>query len=150
MKSVGTPPLLTQFQTTVRALSALKHGLVRSAFALGILLWASGCEDQKDGLLTREQMWEWMGHHVHAGMPIDAASAAMEKAGFTCSSFSKTSTKIVDINKVATTDVFDFVKCERDDGAPPVKRHWEITLVHDGSLVKTIGLRQRDVYPPAK
>ncbi len=123
---------------------------VQSASLLGILLLVLGCQGEKDSLLTREQMWEWLGLRVHTGMPIDAASAALEKAGFACSSFSKTSTKIVDINKATITEVFDFVKCEREDGAPPIKRHWEVTLVHEGALVKMIGLRHRDVYPPAK
>ncbi len=101
-------------------------------------------------MLGREQMWEWVGHHIQVGMPIDAASAVMQKEGFTCTPFLKTSTKIVDVNKTATTGVFDFVKCERGDGSPPIKRFWEITLVHEGPVVKTIGLRYRDEYPPGK
>jgi hypothetical protein len=106
-----------------------------------------GCSEKKVAVLSREQMWEWIGHHVQVGMPIETASAAIEKGGFVCSSHSKTSTKIVDANKTATTGVFDFVKCEREDGSPPIKRIWEVTLVREGSLVKAIGLRFRDDYP---
>lgn len=150
MKFNSTFPLQIPVKDSPQSICSLRHLFLPLAALLGGLLLVAGCEDEKGSLLTREQMWEWVGHHVHPGMPIEVASAAMEKAGFVCSSFSKTSTKIVDINKAATTDVFDFVKCEREDGDPPIKRHWELTLVHEGALVKLIGLRQRDVYPPAK
>ena len=107
----------------------------------------SGCSEETSSVLGREQMWEWVGHRVHVGMPLDEASALLEKEGFSCTSHSKTATKIVDINKTATEGVFDFVKCEREDGSPPIKRHWEITLVREGKSVKLIGVRYRDVYP---
>ena len=100
--------------------------------------------------MTREQMWEWVGHHVHVGMPLDAASAVMAKEGFECKALVKTSAKIIDINKTATVGIFDLLRCEREDGDPPIKRHWEISLVHDGSTLKAIGVRYRDVYPTTK
>jgi hypothetical protein len=115
---------------------------------LAVLCLSGGCSEEKNSLFSREQMWEWLGqHHVQVGVPVDSASAVMEKAGFVCSSHSKTSTKILDINKTSATGVFDFVLCEREDGSPPIKRHWEITLVREGALVQAIGVRYRDVYP---
>jgi hypothetical protein len=95
-------------------------------------------------------MWEWLGHHVQVGMPLDAASAVMGKAGFECTALLKDSAKIIDINKTPTVGTFDLLKCEREDGEPPVKRHWEICLVHEGGKVKAIGVRYRDVYPTSK
>jgi hypothetical protein len=150
MKSDYTFPSSILVIASLQPLRLLARFFVRFAPLLVALLWVPGCGEEKGSLLTREQMWDWLGQQVYTGMPIEAASAAMEKAGFACSSFAKTSTKIVDIHKAATTDVFDFVKCEREDGDPPIKRHWEITLVHEGALVKMIGLRQRDIYPPTK
>jgi hypothetical protein len=122
--------------------------LSRLAMGLAVLCLSGGCSEEKNSPFSREQMWEWLAQqHVQEGMPVDAASAVMEKAGFVCSSHSKTSTKIVDVHKTSTNGVFDFVLCEREDGSPPIKRHWEITFVREGSLVKAIGVRYRDVYP---
>ena len=95
-------------------------------------------------------MWEWIGHNVQVGMPLEAASAVMSKNGFECAAVSKVSTKIVDRNKKVTVGTFDFLRCVREDGAPPIKRRWEITLVHDRSEIKAIGVRSGDVYPESK
>lgn len=84
---------------------------------------------------------------MQVGMPLEAASEALQKAGFVCQRFTKTAAKIIDIHKAATEGTFDFVRGEREDGLPPIKRHWEITLVHDGSKIGAIGVRYRDVYP---
>lgn len=95
-------------------------------------------------------MREWIGHHVQVGMSLDAACAAMGKAGFECTKLWKASAKIIDINKTPTVGTFDLLKCEREDGEPPIKRHWEISLVLEGCKVKAIGVRYRDVYPTSK
>ncbi len=95
-------------------------------------------------------MWEWIGHHVQVGMPLEAASAVMVKDGFECKAFLKAPAKVIDINKKVSAGTFDFLKCVREDGSPPIKRRWEILLVHDGSKVKAIGVRAGDVYPDTK
>jgi hypothetical protein len=92
-------------------------------------------------------MWEWIGQHVPVGMPLDAATAVMVKAGFECTPLVKTSVKIIDIHKNPMVGTFDLLKCVREDGEPPIKRHWEISLVHEAGKVKSIGVRYRDVYP---
>lgn len=130
-----------------------RFGLRGRAFwvcALTVVFGFPGCSPGEKDVLTREQMWEWIGHHVQVGMPLDAASAVMGKAGFECTPLLKSSAKIIDIDKTATVGTFDLLKCEREDGEPPIKRHWEISLVHEGGKVKAIGLRQRDVYPTTK
>ena len=110
----------------------------------------SGCSHDEDEVLSREQMWNWIGHHVQLGMPLEAASSVMAKAGFECKAFLNTSVKVIDINKKVTAGTFDFLKCVREDGSPPIKRRWEITLVHEGSKIKAIGVRSGDVYPDSK
>ncbi len=107
----------------------------------------TGCSSGEKEALTREQMWEWIGQHVREGMPVDAATAVMVKAGFECTPLLKTSAKIIDIHKNPTVGIFDLLKCEREDGEPPIKRHWEVSLVHEAGKVKSIGVRYRDVYP---
>lgn len=117
---------------------------------LTICLNLGGCSKEEPGLLTREQMWVWVGQHVQVGMPLEAASETLQKAGFECQRFKKTAAKIIDINKTATEGTYDFLRGDREDGSPPIKRHWEITLVHEGAKVSAIGLRYRDVYPNGK
>ena len=114
---------------------------------LALVFGIPGCSPGEKDVLTREQMWEWIGRHVQVGMPLDAASTVMGKAGFECTALSKTTAKIIDIHKTPTVGTFDLLKCEREDGEPPIKRHWEISLVHEGGKVKAIGVRHRDVYP---
>jgi hypothetical protein len=82
-------------------------------------------------------------------MPIDSATAVLERAGFVCESVSKKPVKVVDAKGKVTQGVFDFVKCEREDGSPPVKRRWEVTLVRENGLLVLIGLRSAIVYPEA-
>ena len=118
--------------------------------AVAVVFALSGCSSGDKDVLTREQMWEWIGHQVQLGMPLDAASAVMRKAGFECTPLAKASAKIIDINKTPTVGTFDLVKCEREDGEPPIKRHWEVSLVHEAGKVKAIGVRHRDVYPTTK
>lgn len=118
--------------------------------ALAMVFVLSGCSSGDKDVLTREQMWEWIGHHVQVGMPLDAASAVMRKGGFECTALASASAKIIDINKTPTVGTFDLLKCEREDGEPPIKRHWEVSLVHEAGKVKAIGVRYRDVYPTTK
>jgi hypothetical protein len=112
-----------------------------------VLFGVAGCSSGEKDALTREQMWEWVGQNVPVGMPLDAAALVMSKAGFECTRLVKASAKIIDIHKNPTVGTFDLLKCDREDGQPPIKRHWEVSLVHEGGKVKSIGVRFRDVYP---
>jgi hypothetical protein len=113
----------------------------------GVLLALSGCSDEEE-TVTHEQMWKWVERHVPVGTPLEAAVEAMYKGGFTCERLVHTDAKIVDINKKAhVSKGVDFVKCAKDDGAPPIIRHWEISLVHAGAHITEVGVRHYDKYP---
>ncbi len=132
-------------QPTTGARAAKLFGM--RAWLLVFCLFLGGCFKMEQEVLSREQMWSWLGERVQLGMPLAAASEVMQKAGFTCQRFTKTPVKIVDINKHVTKPTCDFLKCEREDGSPPVRRLWEVTFVHDGSKINEIGVRYADVYP---
>ena len=150
MNSSGLPQDPSQKIVLLRLLRFNRRGWALWVCALAVVFALAGCSSGDKDVLTREQMWEWIGHHVQVGMPLDAASAVMGKAGFECTTLLKASAKIIDINKTPTVGTFDLLKCEREDGEPPIKRHWEISLVHEGGKVKAIGVRYRDVYPTTK
>jgi hypothetical protein len=94
---------------------------VRRIFAawacmLAVCLNLGGCSKEEPGLLTREQMWVWVGQHVQVGMPLEAASETLQNAGFECQRFKKTAAKIIDINKTATEGTYDFLRGEAPSG----------------------------------
>lgn len=132
-------------QTAVMA----KRALLKYLCAIAVLILVSGCSDEGAKVVTKGEMWEWIGHHLHQGMSIDSAVAVLEKAGFVCQPARKEPTRIFNVRNERTDGVFDFVKCERQDGSPPVLRLWEVTLMRENGLLSLIGLRKADVYPQA-
>ena len=150
MNLSGLNTALLEMPFSAETARRIRHVCALLAWVFAVSVDFAGCSHEGKDVLTREQMWEWIGHHVQVGMPLEAASAVMAKDGFECKAFLKASAKVIDINKKVTAGTFDFLKCVREDGSPPIKRRWEIILVHDGSKIKEIGVRSGDVYPETK
>lgn len=74
-----------------------------------------------------------------AGIHLDAARTYMSSQGFT-----------VEEKKSAMftgKGPFDFLLCIRLDGDPPIKRRWEVAVVHDSKGVSFLLCRTALVYP---
>jgi hypothetical protein len=42
---------------------------------------------------------------------------------------------------------FNFLLCTREDGDPPIRRHWEVAIIYDSQHVSSVLCRTAIVYP---
>lgn len=73
------------------------------------------------------------------GTPIASAKEFMAKEGFELEEMKKAKWK--------GKGPFEYVLCKRDDGIPPIKRRWEVALMHDGKNLTMIDVRTALLYP---
>lgn len=76
---------------------------------------------------------------VPKGTPIDAARDFMLKEGFSCDARLDAKWK----NKQHV----NYLHCKREDGSPPIKRLWEVAVIHDGTSVLVVDVRAALIYP---
>ena len=73
------------------------------------------------------------------GTPIQTAKEFMLKESFSCEPRLAAKWK----NKPN----INYLHCKREDGTPPIKRLWEVAVIHDGTSVIVVDVRAALVYP---
>ena len=111
-------------------------------FVLGaamVALAACSPEHPTSEVLSSKDMATALAGSIPKGTPLATAREFMVKEGFECENVVK--------GKWKKQTGLTFVLCKRVDGTPPVKRIWEVALMHDGSKVTGLDLRSALVYP---
>ena len=84
-----------------------------------------------------------MGARLNTSLPkgtaIQAAKEFMLKEGFSCDAR-------VDA-KWKNKPHINYLHCKREDGTPPIKRLWEVAVIHDGATVIVVDVRAALMYP---
>jgi hypothetical protein len=104
-----------------------------------VALIACSPEHPTSEVLSSKDMATALAGTIPKGTPLTTAREFMVKEGFECENVVKGKWK----KQTGVT----FVLCKRVDGTPPVKRIWEVALMHDGSKVTGLDLRSALVYP---
>ena len=73
------------------------------------------------------------------GTPVQTAKEFMLREGFSCDARLDAKWK----NKPH----INYLQCKREDGTPPIKRLWEVAVIHDGTSVIVVDVRAALVYP---
>ena len=84
-----------------------------------------------------------MGEKLNLSLPkgtaVRTAEEFMLKEGFSCD-------HRVDA-KWKNKPHMNYLQCKREDGTPPIKRLWEVAVIHDGATVIVVDVRAALVYP---
>ncbi len=101
----------------------------------------SGCEEKKATaeLNSGKEMIAALTPKVPVGTPVATAKTFMAAEGFSIEEKVKAKWK--------GKGPVDYLLCIRDDGQPPIKRHWEVALMHDGKAITSIDVRTALLYP---
>ena len=135
----------TRLVVAARRLKGLK-GL--KVFVQRVVVFAAlpllfGCDgpsaDVGKELTKSSEMLKLLEPKLPAGMPLDAARTYMISHGFTVSEKKS--------EMFAGKGPFDFLFCIRSDGDPPIKRRWEVAVIHDSKGVSALLCRTALVYP---
>ena len=113
--------------------------LMLLAFGSGLLL--SGCDPKSATaeLNTGKEMIAALTPKIPVGTTLEAAKAFMTEQGFTIEEMKKARWK--------KTPNLNFLLCKRLDGQPPIKRQWEVALIHNDKTLTSIDVRTALVYP---
>lgn len=116
---------------------------VQRALLFAALPLLFGCDHPSANVgqeLTKcSEMLKILEPKLPTGMPLDAARPYMISQGF---SVEEKKHKIF-----AGEGPFDFLLCIRLDGDPPIKRRWEVAVIHDSKGVSALLCRTALVYP---
>lgn len=101
----------------------------------------SGCkEDGATGdISSPSEMTETLKKKIHPGMTLESAKAYLEAEKFSCEMLEKAKWK--------KEKGLTYLHGSRLDGQPPIKRQWEVAVMHDGKMVTKVDLRYALVYP---
>ena len=86
-----------------------------------------------------KEMAQALSASITKGIPLAAAQAFMEKEGFECTPMTKAKWK--------GKGEFNYLLCKREDGSPPIKRLWEVAVMHEGGVVSGLDARTALMYP---
>jgi hypothetical protein len=105
------------------------------------LVCLTGCEPKSPTaeLNTSKEMLAVLSPKLPVGTPIGSAREFMAKEGFELEEMKKAKWK--------GKGPFEYVLCKRDDGVPPIKRRWEVAVMHDGKNVTMLDVRTALLYP---
>jgi hypothetical protein len=109
---------------------------------VALLGWffTAGCkEDTTADIGSPAEMGAKLNASLPKGTPIQTAKEYMLKEGFSCDPRLDAKWK----NKPHV----NYLQCKREDGSPPIKRLWEVAVIHDGTSVLVVDLRSALVYP---
>jgi len=112
-----------------------------SGFWFATLLCFAGCEDKNPTakIGSPAEMGTQLNASLPKGTPIQSAKDFILKEGFSCEPRLDAKWK----NKPH----INYLHCKREDGMPPIKRLWEVAVIHDGTSVIVVDVRAALVYP---
>jgi hypothetical protein len=113
----------------------------RFAFLALVLMVVCGCrkEDATEDIQSPAEMGEILKKKIHLGMPLETAKAYLVSEKFDCEMLEKAKWK--------KEKGLNYLHGSRLDGVPPIKRQWEVAVMHDGKVVTKVDLRSALVYP---
>ena len=119
--------------------SSLYQGFAFSLFAASLCL--VGCDDENPTakIGSPAEMGTRLNASLPKGTPVQTAKDFMLKEGFSC-----------DLRldaKWKNKPHINYLQCKREDGVPPIKRLWEVAVIHDGTSVIVVDVRAALVYP---
>jgi hypothetical protein len=105
------------------------------------MVFLVGCDDENPTakIGSPAEMGTMLNTSLPKGTPIPAAKEFMLKEGFSCDPRLDAKWK----NKSHV----NYLHCKREDGTPPIKRLWEVAVIHDGATVLGVDVRAALVYP---
>jgi hypothetical protein len=111
------------------------------AFLAAALTLLSGCKEEgaTDDVQSPSEMAEILKKKIHLGMPLESAKAYLVAEKFDCEMLEKAKWK--------KEKGLTYLHGSRLDGLPPIKRQWEVAVMHDGKVVTKVDLRSALVYP---
>ena len=113
---------------------------VRFVFLVSLASLVS-CNDENptSKIGSPSEMGERLNKSLPKGTALQTAKEFMLKEGFSCESR-------VDA-KWKSKHHLNFLECKREDGTPPIKRLWDVAVIHDGATVILVDVRAALVYP---
>lgn len=104
-------------------------------------MFLSGCKEEgaTEDVQSPSEMSEILKKKIHPGMPLESAKAYLEAEKFSCEMLEKAKWK--------KEKGLNYLHASRLDGVPPIKRQWEVAVMHDGKTVTKMELRSALVYP---
>ena len=116
---------------------------IQRALLLATLPLHFGCDQPSANVgaeLTKSsEMLKLLEPKLPAGMPLEAARTYMISQGFNVEEKKH--------EMFTGKGPFDFLVCIRLDGDPPIKRRWEVAVIHDSKGVSSLLCRTALVYP---
>ena len=105
------------------------------------MVFLVGCDDENPTakIASPAEMGTQLNNSLPKGTPIQTAKEFMLKEGFSCDPRLDAKWK----NKPH----INYLQCKREDGTPPIKRLWEVAVIHDGAAVLVVDVRAALVYP---
>jgi len=126
--------------TLTRSLRAVRASLLYAFLAAGLMV-LSGCKEEgaTEDVQSPSEMTEILKKKIHLGMPLESAKAYLVAEKFDCEMLEKAKWK--------KEKGLTYLHGSRLDGLPPIKRQWEVAVMHDGKVVTKVDLRSALVYP---